>query len=438
MAAGLVDAADDERRLATILGFWARAASAYRFDDGTHQASDAHGAATPYRARVDEIAAACEPVADPEHRDTISRLNALLTSYLFLLWFDTRSGYRDTGPYPLRDGRTLLLRAYNRLGVSHFPWSAEVSAEMPHHEVLGAFVLRAARLRVTDFGTSLTQPEDYWPCVDAFAFFDVSSGSLVPIDRAQRDALGSVAKSAQKQLYRKIAAMERRAKIDAGAYVYFTFLRPFAELAGIDVDWSVPRDSLDLYPLLELVDGAMPGPAVEETAEQLDRETLAETAKVIARSVRVDVYGSGASGVVAADLQQKLHRIGCLAFAWSDPHIALTSAALLGPKDVAIGISHSGTTRETIESIAMAKANGARTVAITNFPLSPLAQAVDLVLTTAARETALRSGATASRIAALTVVDCLYIAVAQRNVRSARKAVKSTREALSAHRVGID
>ena len=86
----------------------------------------------------------------------------------------------------------------------------------------------------------------------------------------------------------------------------------------------------------------------------------------------------------------------------------------------------------------MAKANGARTVAITNFPLSPLAQAVDLVLTTAARETALRSGATASRIAALTVVDCLYIAVAQRNVRSARKAVKSTREALSAHRVGID
>jgi len=41
-------------------------------------------------------------------------------------------------------------------------------------------------------------------------------------------------------------------------------------------------------------------------------------------------------------------------------------------------------------------------------------------------------------VAALTVVDCLYIAVAQRNVRSARKAVKSTREALSAHRVGID
>jgi len=175
--------------------------------------------------------------------------------------------------------------------------------------------------------------------------------------------------------------------------------------------------------------------AVEETAEQLDRDALTQTAKSIARAVRVDIYGSGASAVVASDLQQKLYRIGCLAFAWNDPHIALTSAALLGHRDIAIGISHGGTTRETIEAITRAKANGARTVAITNFPLSPLAKAVDLVLTTAARETALRSGATASRIAALTVVDCLYIVVAQRNLPSTRKAVKSTHDAVSSHHV---
>ena len=206
--------------------------------------------------------------------------------------------------------------------------------------------------------------------------------------------------------------------------------RPRA-LPASQTDISAADSIDDVIRKIALADAS----AVEETAEQLDRDTLAQTAKTIARAVRVDIYGSGASAVVAADLQQKLHRIGCLAFAWSDPHIALTSAALLGPRDIAIGISHSGTTRETIESVATAKANGARTVAITNFPLSPLAQAVDLVLTTAARETALRSGATASRIAALTVVDCLYIVVAQRNLRSTRKAVKSTRDAVSAHHV---
>ena len=175
--------------------------------------------------------------------------------------------------------------------------------------------------------------------------------------------------------------------------------------------------------------------AVEETAQQLDREALAAAAAFIAKAGRVDIYGIAASATVGTDLQQKLHRIGIVAFAWNDPHIALTSATLLGPGDIAIGISHSGTTAETIEALAAARATGAKTLAITNFPLSRLASGVDFLLTTAARETSLRSGATASRIAALTVVDCLYIAVAQRNLRKARKAVADTREAVAGHHV---
>jgi DNA-binding MurR/RpiR family transcriptional regulator len=173
--------------------------------------------------------------------------------------------------------------------------------------------------------------------------------------------------------------------------------------------------------------------AVEETAQQLDRAALAASAAAIAGAKRVDIYGIGASAIVGTDLQQKLHRIGALAFVWNDPHVALTSATLLAAKDVAIGISHSGTTAETIESLETARRSGATTIAITNFPLSRLAEGADLVLTTAARETSLRSGATASRIAALTVVDCLYIAVAQRNLKRARKAVQETRDALAAH-----
>jgi DNA-binding MurR/RpiR family transcriptional regulator len=175
--------------------------------------------------------------------------------------------------------------------------------------------------------------------------------------------------------------------------------------------------------------------AVEETAQQLDRDALAAAATAIAGAKRIDIYGIGASAIVGIDLQQKLHRIGAMAFAWNDPHIALTSATLLARRDVAIGISHSGTTKETIESLEAARNRGATTIAITNFPLSRLASMADLVLTTAARETSLRSGATASRIAALTVVDCLYIAVAQRHLRRARKAVEETRDAVSSHRV---
>ena len=148
------------------------------------------------------------------------------------------------------------------------------------------------------------------------------------------------------------------------------------------------------------------------------------------------MYGVGASGIVALDLQQKLHRIGRVAFAWPDPHMALTSAALLTQGDVAVAISHSGATQDTVDALALADRNGATTVAVTNFPRSPLAELGDHVLTTAARETTFRSGATASRLAQLTVVDCVFVGVAQRTYETSQRALELTHDAVLDRRVG--
>jgi DNA-binding MurR/RpiR family transcriptional regulator len=175
--------------------------------------------------------------------------------------------------------------------------------------------------------------------------------------------------------------------------------------------------------------------AVEETADQLDVPTLQQVVDVIAAAGRVDVYGVGASAFVALDLQQKLHRIGRVSFAWNDTHIMLTSAAVLGSGDVAVGISHTGATTDTVEALRTARQHGATTVALTNFPRSPISEVADLVLTTAARETTFRSGAMASRIAQLTVIDCLFIGVAQRHLPTAMGALEATRDAVGPHRL---
>lgn len=176
--------------------------------------------------------------------------------------------------------------------------------------------------------------------------------------------------------------------------------------------------------------------AVEETAEQLDLDALHLVIEALVSAGRVDIYGVGASAFVGLDLQQKLHRIGRVAFAWVDPHVALTSAALLGPDDVAVGISHSGATRDTVEALARAQVNGVTTIAVTNFPRSPLASVADLVLTTAARETTFRSGATASRLAQLTVVDCVFVGVAQRTYEASQHALEVTHDAVKGRRLG--
>ncbi|HEY2507197.1 MAG TPA: MurR/RpiR family transcriptional regulator [Streptosporangiaceae bacterium] len=192
-----------------------------------------------------------------------------------------------------------------------------------------------------------------------------------------------------------------------------------------------PRDSLsEIIKKITYADAK----AVEETGAQLSPEPLSAVVDVVVKARRIDIYGVGASAFVGQDLQQKLHRIGHMVYAWPDPHSAVTSAALLGPSDVAIGISHTGTTEDTIASLAEARRNRATTVAITNFPGSPIATVADHVLTTAARETTFRSGAMSSRIAALTVVDCLFVAVAQRNYKQTMRALERTYAAVQSRR----
>jgi DNA-binding MurR/RpiR family transcriptional regulator len=174
--------------------------------------------------------------------------------------------------------------------------------------------------------------------------------------------------------------------------------------------------------------------AVEDTARSLSVPELEAVVEAIATAGRVDIYGVGASGTVATDLQQKLHRIGRVAFAHADAHLALTSAALLGERDVAIGISHTGTTIDTVEALRLAGTRGATTVALTNAPESPIARLADRVLLTAARETTFRSGATASRLAQLTVVDCVFVAIAQRTYDASQAALEVTRAAVEDRR----
>ena len=148
------------------------------------------------------------------------------------------------------------------------------------------------------------------------------------------------------------------------------------------------------------------------------------------------VSGIGASGLVALDLEHKLRRIGLPAAASVDGHLALTSAAVLTPDDLVIGLSHSGETLDVIDPVAEARARGATAVAITNYPRSSLASVADHVLTTAAQESLFRAGAMASRAAQLTVVDCIYLAVAQRNHEDVVLALDRTSAALRTRRRG--
>jgi len=167
---------------------------------------------------------------------------------------------------------------------------------------------------------------------------------------------------------------------------------------------------------------------IRETADSLDMEVLQRVIRRLERAKRVVLFGVGASNAGAQDLAQKLLRIGHVALAFHDAHDALVSAALVEQGDVAIGFSHNGRTRETLAFLSAARRNGAHTVAVTNVPDSPLAEQAESVLRTAVRETTFRSGAMASRIAQLTIIDYLFVGVARGRYDRTVQALKSTYE----------
>lgn len=167
--------------------------------------------------------------------------------------------------------------------------------------------------------------------------------------------------------------------------------------------------------------------SVSDTIKALPLAELTLLAKKISVAPRIETYGVGASGMAALDLQQKLHRIGKTCFAYTDPHFSYSSSSLLQREDVAIAFSNSGVTMETVLWLRLAQEAGATTIAVTNTPGSDITRHADHVLHTVALETDFRAGATGSRLAQLTFVDCIFIGVAQESFEESIAALELTR-----------
>ncbi|MBA3231258.1 MAG: MurR/RpiR family transcriptional regulator [Acidobacteria bacterium] len=174
--------------------------------------------------------------------------------------------------------------------------------------------------------------------------------------------------------------------------------------------------------------------AVEDTQRAVDPRIVEVAAKALASARRVDIYGVGYSYFSALDLKLKLVRFGLSADALGDPHLQLMAAVTLKRGDVAIGISHSGSTRDVVDALGPARKAGATTMAITNYSPSPLTRVADLVLLTASPESPLGGEVLTSRIAQLCVIDVLSVAVAVTLGESCLELIKKTSQAVKRKR----
>ena len=170
--------------------------------------------------------------------------------------------------------------------------------------------------------------------------------------------------------------------------------------------------------------------SLERTKKNISPDSLSAAADAIMNAGKIIILGLGNSASVAIDMSHKLLRAGCGSVAYTDNHMQAIAASHLAPGDLAIGISHSGSSKDIVDAMKTAKDHGASAIALTNQGKSPIMKAADIILATSSDETQHSILALNSRIAQLAIIDALYDYIVMKKGDVAKKAIQDTEKAL--------
>lgn len=166
--------------------------------------------------------------------------------------------------------------------------------------------------------------------------------------------------------------------------------------------------------------------AIEDTLSLLQEKQLQMATEALIRAKRHFFFGVGSSGITAQDAQYHFMRLGFDAHAASDAHIIAMNCAMVTESDVVLGISTSGSTKDLVDAMKLAKENGAYVICLTSHARSPITSYADAVLIAASKETPLQGGALASKLAQIHVLDILSTVVSLKQRASTFEALNKS------------
>ena len=146
-----------------------------------------------------------------------------------------------------------------------------------------------------------------------------------------------------------------------------------------------------------------------ETVNMMDADNLEQILSRLENARMVQLAAVGNTIPVAMDGAFKLNQLGIPAVAGEIWETQAAYTFNLGPEDVVLIISNSGSSRR-LQSLAQgARENRSTVIVITNNPDSPLARISDYRIVTATREKLLTEGFWFSRVTATAVMEILYL-----------------------------
>jgi len=174
--------------------------------------------------------------------------------------------------------------------------------------------------------------------------------------------------------------------------------------------------------------------SLTDTANLLDDESLGRAVNALVSARRIEVYGVGGSAAMAWDVYALWIQIGLPVVAVTDSHLQIMSAVQLQAGDVAMAISTSGSTRDTVEALRAAGEAGATTVCLTCHGRSPITRIAEITLLAASRPTEIGGHQIFSRVSQIAVIDVLATAIALRREGASLAALARGRRAISTNK----
>ena len=170
--------------------------------------------------------------------------------------------------------------------------------------------------------------------------------------------------------------------------------------------------------------------ALNGTRNMLDAEAIDRAATLLQRARQVYFFGQGGSQVLAGDIWARFSMLSTKFRTAGDSHMQAITASLMGPEDVILFISYSGCTRDMMDTLHLAKENGAKVILVTHYADAPGAVLADVVLLCGAKENPLDSGSIPAKLAMLFVANVLVLRYTLDNQELANLSLSRTSQAL--------
>ncbi|MCI8908455.1 MAG: MurR/RpiR family transcriptional regulator [Angelakisella sp.] len=174
---------------------------------------------------------------------------------------------------------------------------------------------------------------------------------------------------------------------------------------------------------------------MSQTLGLLNPETLGRAADLLCGARQVYCMGQGGSMILAMEAAHLFSTCWPHYHAVQGSHIQAITAALLGEEDVLLFFSYSGSTRDILDLMQVARERRCKIILVTRFPKSPGAALADVVLQCGSDEGPLQMGTVPARISQLFLVDILFNEVCRRNLPEAMQNRERTASALAAKHI---